>query len=63
MYIERTERRDIMTDTNLATKEEVKEIVSVFTNLPRTDRAILLNNAMAFKTLREIEEKKELQEV
>lgn len=36
-------------------KEEVKEIVTIFMDLPKVDRAILLNNAMAFKTLRKIE--------
>lgn len=36
-------------------KEEIKEIVSVFMDLPKTDRAILLNTAVGFKTLRRIE--------
>lgn len=38
-----------------ATKEELKEIVAIFMDLPKADRAILLSNANAFKTLREIE--------
>lgn len=44
-------------DVNLndCMKEEVKEIVSIFMDLPKADRAILLNNANAFKTLRRIE--------
>lgn len=37
------------------TAEEVKEIVSIFLELPKTDRAILLNTANGFKTLRRIE--------
>lgn len=36
-------------------KEEITEIVSVFMDLPKTDRMILLSNANAFKTLRNIE--------
>lgn len=36
-------------------KAEIKEIVSIFMDLPKADRAILLCNANAFKTLRKIE--------
>lgn len=54
---------DMNNNVDLAIKEEVKEIVTIFMDLPRADRAILLSNANAFKALREIEEKKELQEV
>lgn len=36
-------------------KEELKEIVAIFMDLPSTERAILLHTAMGFKTLRRIE--------
>lgn len=36
-------------------KKEIREITEVFLSLPKTDRAILLNNAIAFQTLRRIE--------
>ena len=35
-------------------KEEIKEFVSVLLLLPKEDRAILLSNANAFKTRRDI---------
>ena len=44
---------NVAVDENM--KEEVKQIVALFMDLPKTDRAILLNNAMAFKTLRKVE--------
>lgn len=43
----------IITDDEM--KEEVKEIVSIFMDLPKIDRIILLNTAVGFKTLRKIE--------
>lgn len=36
-------------------KQEIKEIVSILTILPKEDRAILLSNANAFKARRDIE--------
>ena len=36
-------------------KKEIREITEVFLSLHKTDRAILLNNAIAFQTLRRIE--------
>lgn len=36
-------------------REEIKEFVSVLLLLPEEDRAILLSNANAFKTRRDIE--------
>lgn len=44
---------NVAVDENM--KEEVKQIVAIFMDLPKTDRAILLSNAMAFKTLRKVE--------
>ena len=41
--------------TNDVAREELKQIMTIFLDLPKTDRAILLNTAMAFKTLRKIE--------
>ena len=40
-------------------KEEIKEFVSVLLLLPAEDRAILLSNANAFKTRRDIEKARE----
>ena len=37
------------------TKDEMKEIASVFMALPKSDRVILLSNANAFATLRNLE--------
>lgn len=58
-----TERKEkkmtkIESMTDDVMKEEIKEIVSVFMDLPKTDRAILLNTAVGFKTLRRIESEK-----
>lgn len=39
--------------------EEIKEFVSVLLLLPAEDRAILLSNANAFKTRRDIERARE----
>ena len=36
-------------------REEIKEFVSILLLLPKEDRAILLSNANAFKTRRDIE--------
>lgn len=40
---------------NKEEKQEIKEIVSILTILPKEDRAILLSNANAFKARRDIE--------
>lgn len=47
---------DITNNVNAVTKEELEEITAIFMDLPKADRAILLSNANAFKTLRNIEE-------
>ena len=39
--------------------EEIKEFVSILLLLPAEDRAILLSNANAFKTRRDIEKARE----
>lgn len=45
-----------MANIESVTDDRMKEeIVSVFMDLPKTDRAILLNTAVGFKTLRRIE--------
>ena len=36
-------------------KKEITEITEIFLSLPKVDRLILLNNAIAFQTLRKIE--------
>ena len=36
-------------------QEEIKEFISIVLTLPTTDKVILLSNAKAFKTLRDIE--------
>ena len=36
-------------------KKEITEIAEIFLSLPKVDRLILLNNAIAFQTLRKIE--------
>lgn len=52
-----------MSESNMTvdatTKQEIKEIVAIFMDLPKTDRAILLSNANAFKTLRSIERRED----
>lgn len=40
-------------------REEIKEFVSILLLLPAEDRAILLSNANAFKTRRDIEKARE----
>lgn len=40
-------------------QEEIKEFISILLLLPAEDRAILLSNANAFKTRRDIEKARE----
>lgn len=44
-----------MNPLNDEMKKEVAEITKIFLSLPKVDRVILLNNAVAFQTLRKIE--------
>lgn len=44
-------------------QEEIKEFISILLLLPAEDRAILLSNANAFKTRRDIEKAREKEEV
>lgn len=40
--------------------EELKEIIPIYSSLPKIDRAFLLNNAIAFATLRRVENEKRI---
>ncbi len=49
---EDTEKKELL--------EELKEIIPIYLSLSKNDRAFLLNNAIAFKILRKVENEEKI---